>query len=99
MLQAKAQVQAVLCLVVAMALWGSSFIALKLAFNEIPPLWVIFARMALGSLVFLLAWRWRAVAQSRRRGRRPWVSTLAGEFLRVSLHWRSRRPPVAGVLG
>jgi drug/metabolite transporter (DMT)-like permease len=50
---------AVLCLVVAMALWGSSFIALKLAFAELPPLWVIFARMALGSLVFLLAWRWR----------------------------------------
>ena len=50
---------AVICLVVAMALWGSSFIALKLAFAELPPLWVIFGRMALGSLVFLLAWRWR----------------------------------------
>lgn len=50
---------AVVCLVIAMALWGSSFIALKLAFAELPPLWVIFARMALGSLVFLLAWRWR----------------------------------------
>lgn len=48
-----------ICLVVAMALWGSSFIALKLAFAELPPLWVIFGRMALGSLVFLLAWRWR----------------------------------------
>jgi drug/metabolite transporter (DMT)-like permease len=50
---------AVICLMVAMALWGSSFIALKLAFVELPPLWVIFGRMALGSLVFLLAWRWR----------------------------------------
>ncbi|MDF3196579.1 DMT family transporter [Pseudomonas sp. 1928-m] len=50
---------AVICLVIAMALWGSSFIALKLAFVELPPLWVIFGRMALGSLVFLLAWRWR----------------------------------------
>ncbi|WP_256657358.1 MULTISPECIES: DMT family transporter [unclassified Pseudomonas] len=47
------------CLVLAMALWGSSFIALKLAFQEISPMWVIFGRMALGSLVFLLAWRWR----------------------------------------
>ena len=47
------------CLIVAMALWGSSFIALKLAFAELPPMWVIFGRMALGSLVFLLAWRWR----------------------------------------
>ncbi|WP_339079364.1 DMT family transporter [Pseudomonas sp. TMP9] len=50
---------AVVCLIIAMALWGSSFIALKLAFAELPPLWVIFGRMALGSLVFLLAWRWR----------------------------------------
>ncbi|MBF7730572.1 DMT family transporter [Pseudomonas sp. N040] len=42
-----------------MALWGSSFIALKIAFVELPPMWVIFGRMAIGSLVFLLAWRWR----------------------------------------
>jgi drug/metabolite transporter (DMT)-like permease len=53
------RVQAMGCLVVAMMLWGSSFIALKVAFAELPPLWVIFARMALGSLVFLAAWRWR----------------------------------------
>ena len=59
MQQAKIRAQAVLCLVVAMALWGSSFVALKVAFAELPPLWVIFARMALGSLVFLCAWRWR----------------------------------------
>ncbi|WJN58024.1 DMT family transporter [Pseudomonas sp. SO81] len=50
---------AMACLVLAMALWGSSFIALKFAFAELPPMWVIFGRMALGSLVFLLAWRWR----------------------------------------
>lgn len=47
------------CLVLAVALWGSSFIALKLAFQELSPMWVIFGRMALGSVVFLLAWRWR----------------------------------------
>ena len=57
--QAKDQFLAMGCLVLAMALWGSSFVALKLAFSELPPLWVIFARMALGSLVFLAAWRWR----------------------------------------
>lgn len=50
---------AMACLVLAMALWGSSFIALKFAFAELPPMWVIFGRMALGSMVFLLAWRWR----------------------------------------
>jgi drug/metabolite transporter (DMT)-like permease len=56
---------AVICLIVATALWGSAFIALKLAFTELPPLWVIFARMALGSLVFLLAWHWRGHVQYR----------------------------------
>lgn len=58
-MQAQKRVQAIICLVMAMALWGSSFIALKLAFAELPPLWAIFARMALGSIVFILAWRWR----------------------------------------
>ncbi|BAN47342.1 DMT family transporter [Metapseudomonas resinovorans] len=55
----QARLVAIACLVLAMALWGSSFIALKLAFAEVAPHWVIFARMALGSLIFLLAWRWR----------------------------------------
>jgi len=50
---------AVGCLILATALWASAFIGLKIAFAELPPLWVIFGRMALGSLVFLLAWRWR----------------------------------------
>ena len=56
---------AVACLVLAMALWGSSFIALKLAFQEVAPHWVIFARMALGSLIFLAAWRWRGTLDYR----------------------------------
>lgn len=59
------KVQAIICLIVAMALWGSSFIALKIAFAELPPLWVIFARMALGSAVFLAAWRWRGRVEYR----------------------------------
>lgn len=47
------------CLVVAMVLWGSSFVALKVAFAELTPMWVICGRMTLGSVVFLCAWRWR----------------------------------------
>ena len=39
-------------LTLAMALWGSSFIALKIAFVELPAMWVIFGRMAIGSLAF-----------------------------------------------
>ncbi len=59
------RVGAVMCLVVAMALWGSSFIALKVAFAELPPMWVIFGRMLCGSLIFLLAWRWRGRIEYR----------------------------------
>lgn len=65
MQQAKVRVQAMGCLLVAMALWGSSFVALKVAFAELPPMWVIFARMALGSLVFMGAWRWRGRLEYR----------------------------------
>ncbi|MFO6375889.1 EamA family transporter, partial [Pseudomonas aeruginosa] len=39
---------ALACLILAMALWGSSYVVLKVAFRELPPLWVIFGRMALG---------------------------------------------------
>ncbi|NLC70102.1 MAG: DMT family transporter [Desulfuromonadaceae bacterium] len=42
-----------LSLVLAMLLWASSFIALKLAFQFYHPMWVIFGRMAVASLVFL----------------------------------------------
>ena len=66
MSQVEPRWQAVLPLLTAMALWGSSFIALKMAFAELPPLWVIFGRMALGSLVFLAAWRWRGRIEYRR---------------------------------
>lgn len=54
-----AKASAIVAVVVAMALWGSSFIGLKIAFVDIPPLWVIWARMAIGSAIFLAAWRWR----------------------------------------
>ena len=62
---ARERAQAMGCLVVAMALWGSSFIALKIAFAELSPMWVICGRMVLGSLVFLAAWRWRGQLEYR----------------------------------
>jgi len=43
----------VFCLILAMLLWGSSFIALKIAFTAYPPMIVIFGRMAVASLCFL----------------------------------------------
>lgn len=63
---ARERAQAMGCLLGAMALWGSSFIALKIAFAELSPMWVICARMVLGSLVFIAAWRWRGKIEYRR---------------------------------
>lgn len=42
-----------LCLVLAMFLWGSSFVAMKLAFQDYHPMVVIFGRMMIASLAFL----------------------------------------------
>jgi drug/metabolite transporter (DMT)-like permease len=41
-------------LVLAMMLWGSSFIAMKLAVSIHDPIWVIFGRMAVASFIFIL---------------------------------------------
>lgn len=43
----------ILCLVLAMFLWASSFIALKVAFLDYHPMVVIFGRMTVASLAFL----------------------------------------------
>ena len=43
----------VFCLVLAMLLWGGSFIALKIAFRAYDPMMVILGRMAVASLCFL----------------------------------------------
>ncbi len=40
-------------LLMAMIVWGSSFIALKIAFSQYDPMFVIFGRMALGLLFFI----------------------------------------------
>jgi drug/metabolite transporter (DMT)-like permease len=42
-----------LALLLAMALWGSSFVALKYSFQKMHPLMVIFGRMAVASLCFV----------------------------------------------
>jgi drug/metabolite transporter (DMT)-like permease len=45
-------------LVLAMLLWASSFVALKIAFRAYDPMVVIFGRMAVASICFLLLCRW-----------------------------------------
>ncbi|WP_320823694.1 DMT family transporter [Reinekea sp.] len=47
-----------LALLLAMILWGSSFIALKITVNEMSPMIVIFLRMAIGTVAFLVVWPW-----------------------------------------
>lgn len=42
----------------AMLLWASSFVALKIAFRAYDPMVVIFGRMAVASICFLLLYRW-----------------------------------------
>lgn len=42
----------------AVVIWASSFIALKIAVNEVTPMVVIFLRLLLGSCAFLAAWPW-----------------------------------------
>lgn len=44
----------ILALVMAMVLWSSSFIALKIAFRVYDPMFVIFGRMLVASICFLL---------------------------------------------
>lgn len=44
----------ILALIAAMLLWGSSFVALKLAFRHYDPMVVIFGRMLVGSLCMML---------------------------------------------
>jgi len=57
---------AIIGLLVAMFLWGSSFIALKVAFSAYAPMTAIFARLVVGSLFFLsLLPRWKNVTYQK----------------------------------
>jgi drug/metabolite transporter (DMT)-like permease len=47
-----------IALLIAMLLWGSSFIALKVAISILSPMIVVFVRMAIGATAFLVMWPW-----------------------------------------
>lgn len=56
----------VIGLLLAMVLWASSFIALKIAFRSYHPMVVIFGRMAVASVCFLILFIWfRSLADYR----------------------------------
>jgi drug/metabolite transporter (DMT)-like permease len=51
-------VKAHLAVFMAVIVWASSFIALKVAVGEVPSMVVIFLRMTVGSLAFIAVWPW-----------------------------------------
>lgn len=53
MLNRKSRMLPLLALISAMVLWSSSFIALKIAFRSYDPMFVIFARMLIASILFI----------------------------------------------
>jgi drug/metabolite transporter (DMT)-like permease len=55
-----------LALITAAFLWGSSFIALKLAFTAFEPMLVIFGRMAVASILFLIVFPKLGASNFRR---------------------------------
>jgi len=65
-------------LIGASLLWGSSFIALKIAFRVYDPMVVIFSRMVLASLCFLLFWSRLTGGVAYRRGDWRWLLLMAG---------------------
>ena len=54
--------------VIAMLIWGSSFIALKVTVTEMSPMVVIFLRMAAGSVAFLLILPWMRKKYQYQKG-------------------------------
>ncbi len=52
-------VKGCVCLILAMMLWSSAFVAVKIALLEIPPFLLVFSRLVLGSLFFLLFWTFK----------------------------------------
>lgn len=56
----------VVALVVAMALWASTFVVLKVLFEEVSPLWVICARMWVAALALALGYRFWGKARYQK---------------------------------
>ncbi len=64
-------------LLLAMVLWASSFIALKIAFRVYDPMVVIFGRMAVASLCFLFFYRWFRNSVDFRSGDLKFILLMA----------------------
>ena len=71
------QLRAHTALVLAMLIWGSTFMAMKVVVTEISPMVVIFLRMIIGSAVFILAWRWVSKGVEYRKGDWKYLAGMA----------------------
>jgi drug/metabolite transporter (DMT)-like permease len=49
----KTDIKAVAALLIAMIIWATSFVVLKAAFNIYGPMFVIWGRMSIASLIFI----------------------------------------------
>jgi drug/metabolite transporter (DMT)-like permease len=54
-------------LILAMVLWSSAFIAVKIALVDIPPFLLIFSRLVLGSIFFLMFWKFKCGSSIARK--------------------------------
>lgn len=66
-------------LLLAMLLWSSAYIVMKVAFRELDPMVVMLARMLVASLVMGLAWRWLGRFEYRRGDWRPLLVLVLAE--------------------
>jgi drug/metabolite transporter (DMT)-like permease len=64
-------------LLVAMVLWASSFVALKMAFRSYHPMVVIFGRMAVASVCFLLFLPWFRISATYQKGDVKYILFMA----------------------
>lgn len=61
------------CLLIAVVLWASSFIALKVAFASYGTMFVIFARMLVASLCFVVLWRYVGAINYQKGDWKPFL--------------------------
>lgn len=70
-------IKAHLALALAMLIWGSSFVVLKIAVNEMPPMFVVFVRLLIGSVAFLVVWPWLRQGFNYQKGDWKWLGGMA----------------------
>lgn len=74
-----------LSLLIAMTLWGSSFVALKIAVTDMPPMIVVFLRMLVASMAFMVLAIWLRPRIQYQQG--DWKYLLGMAFFEPCLYF------------